>query len=56
MNDNGNRTYVSRDSPKGYSTGQTYTSSGSENGSTLYTGPRGGTYYINSSGNKSYTK
>eukprot|EP01083_Nonionella_stella_P154506 497956_1 len=31
-----------------------YSSNGSANGSQLYTGSRGGTYYINSNGNKSY--
>jgi len=39
----------------GVATGSTYQSSGSANGSTLYTGPRGGTYYLTSSGNKVYT-
>jgi len=35
--------------PNGY-----YSSNGSANGSQLYTGPRGGTYYINGNGNRSY--
>jgi hypothetical protein len=42
-------------------TPQTYTApspgsyqSGTYNGNTTYTGPRGGTYYINSNGNKTY--
>jgi len=35
----------------------TYTPpSGSYNGRTTYTGPRGGRYYINSSGNKTYVR
>jgi hypothetical protein len=31
-------------------------STGSANGSTLYQGPRGGTFYVNSSGNRTYVK
>ena len=38
----------------GTSTGQRHVSSGSANGRELFTGPRGGTYYINSNGNKTY--
>ena len=57
VNDNENRTYVPRDAPRhsGTLTGGTHISSGSANGSALYTGPRGGTYYVNSSGNRCYT-
>ncbi|MFH0761446.1 MAG: hypothetical protein V2A67_08080 [Bacteroidota bacterium] len=32
------------------------TSSGTYNGKTIYTGPRGGKYYINKNGNKTYIK
>ena len=57
-NANGNRIYVPRDAPRhsGTSTGMTHISSGSANGRTIYQGPRGGTYTINSSGNKTYRK
>ena len=38
----------------GVSTGQCHISSGSANGRALLTGPRGGTYYVNANGNKTY--
>jgi len=38
----------------GVATGRTHVSSGSANGRALYTGPRGGTYYVNANGNKTY--
>ena len=37
-----------------YYTTPTYTTPTYSSSSTLYTGPRGGTYYINSNGNKTY--
>lgn len=40
----------------GRDTGYTYVSSGSANGRTIYEGPRGGTYYLSSSGKKVYGK
>jgi hypothetical protein len=40
--------------PGYYSTSTTYTIPTYTSTNTLYTGPRGGTYYINSNGNKTY--
>ncbi len=40
---------VYNSTPTNYNSAPSYSST-----NTLYTGPRGGTYYINSSGNKSY--
>ncbi len=40
----------------GYSTGLRHSSSGSANGRELMQGPRGGLYYINSNGNKTYVR
>jgi hypothetical protein len=40
--------------PSYYSTSTTYTIPTYTSTNTLYTGPRGGTYYINSNGNKTY--
>lgn len=37
-----------------YSTPTTYTTPSYTTTNTVYTGPRGGTYYINSNGNKTY--
>ncbi len=40
----------------GFSTGLRHSSSGSANGRELMQGPRGGLYYINSNGNKTYVR
>jgi colicin import membrane protein len=40
----------------GYSTGLRHSSSGSANGRELMRGPRGGLYYVNSNGNKTYVR
>ncbi len=40
----------------GYSTGLRHSSSGSANGRELMQGPRGGLYYVNSNGNKTYVR
>jgi hypothetical protein len=58
VNDNGRRTYVSRDAPRhsGSLTSGIHISSGTANGSQLFTRQRGGTYYINSAGKKNISK
>jgi len=50
------RDYCSPSPSYSYSSGGSahYQSRGSANGSEVFTGPRGGTYYVNSSGNKQY--
>jgi hypothetical protein len=63
MNSTGNRSYLNSGMSSsivlfaqnypGIQTG-TYSSSGSMNGAPLYTGPRGGTFYMNSKNKKSY--
>ena len=50
------RNYTSGSNYGGVSTGLRHISSGSANGRELFTGPRGGTFYINSSGNKTYVR
>jgi len=45
---------VSNTSFSGSFSGSYHSSGGRANGSALFTGPRGGTYYINSNGNKTY--
>jgi len=49
----GTKTYESFSTPSFSFSTPSYSSAAS---STIYTGPRGGTYYINSNGNKTYVK
>ncbi len=50
-------TSTARASPFGDSySGRNHVSGGSMNGSAIYTGSRGGQYYVNSNGNKTYVK
>lgn len=62
INSKGNKTYVQSDnSTKGDNSVKTFTnttksSTPASSSRTIYTGPRGGKYYINKNGNKTYIK
>ncbi len=63
INSNGNKTYVKKNKTSNYSvpaykSNSYYSTPSYKSGSsrTIYTGPRGGSYYINSNGNKTYIK